>query len=174
MPFPAGGSCDSTAGLLADKLGPVLKQSVLVDNNGGAGGLRDADVVAKSAAAAYPLVLVDVFHSSTPIEGREMPWGVVKVFTLGSLLCKSPALIDSMSSRVNTMITTMASTGSHVKPSKLRGLAMPGTKRCSDFPNVPTLSEVEINGVADEQGFCIMSPANRPKPTVDKLAAAIA
>ena len=73
-----------------------------------------------------------------------------------------------------TTITTMASTGSHANPSKLRGLAITGTKRCSDFPNVPTLSEVDINGVADEQGFCIMAPANMPKPTVDKPAAAIA
>ena len=73
VPFPAGGSSDATARLLADKLGPVLKQSVVVDNKGGAGGLIGTDLVAKSPADGYTLVLVDVFHSSTPIYVRKMP-----------------------------------------------------------------------------------------------------
>ena len=235
VPFPAGGSSDATARLLADKLGPVLKQSVVVDNKGGAGGLIGTDVVAKSAADGYTLVLVDVFHSSAPIYVRKMPYDAVKDFTPVSLVGKSPAflianpdfeaktaqdllkfgkanpgkltlaiagtgsvvvdlfrarsglqftsvpyrgsspaLIDVMSGQVNTMITTMASAGSHVKSGKLRVLATTGAKRHPDFPNVPTLAEAGINGVDYEQWFGIMGPANMPKPVVDKLAAAIA
>jgi tripartite-type tricarboxylate transporter receptor subunit TctC len=45
----------------------VLKQSVVVENNGGAGGIIGADAVAKSPADGYTLVLVDVFHTSTPV-----------------------------------------------------------------------------------------------------------
>ena len=235
VPFPAGGSSDATARLLADKLGLVLKQSVVVDNKGGAGGLIGTDVVAKSAADGYTLVLVDVFHSSTPIYVRKMPYDAVKDFTPVSLVGKSPAflianpdfeaktaqdvvkfgranpgkltlaiagtgsvvvdlfrarsglqftsvpyrgsspaLIDVMSGQVNTMITTMASAGSHVKSGKLRVLATTGTKRHPDFPNAPTFAEVGISGVDYEQWFGIMGPANMPKPIVDKLAAAIA
>ena len=55
VPFPAGGSSDATVRLLADELGPVLKQSVAVDNKGGAGGLIGTDVVAKSPADDYTL-----------------------------------------------------------------------------------------------------------------------
>ena len=235
VPFPAGGSSDATARLLADKLGPVLKQSVVVDNKGGAGGLIGTDVVAKSAADGYTLVLVDVFHSSAPIYVRKMPYDAVKDFTPVSLVGKSPAflianpdfeaktaqdvlkfgranpgkltlaiagtgsvvvdlfrarsglqftsvpyrgsspaLIDVMSGQVNTMITTMASAGSHVKSGKLRVLATTGAKRHPDFPNAPTFAEVGVNGVDYEQWFGIMGPANMPKPIVDKLAAAIA
>ena len=83
MSFLSGGSCDSTAGLRADKLGPVLKQSVVVDNNGGAGGLRDTDVGVTTAADGCTLVLVDVFHSSTPIDVCEMPWGWSRSFCKG-------------------------------------------------------------------------------------------
>ena len=235
VPFPAGGSSDATARLLADKLGPVLKQSVVVDNKGGAGGLIGNDLVAKSPADGYTLVLVDVFHSSTPIYVRKMPYDAVKDFTPVSLVGKSPAflianpdfeaktaqdvlkfgranpgkltlaiagtgsvvvdlfrarsglqftsvpyrgsspaLIDLMSGQVNTMLTTMASAGSHVKSGKLRVLATTGAKRHPDFPNAPTFTEIGINGVDYEQWFGIMGPANLPKPIQDKLAAAIA
>ena len=235
VPFPAGGSSDATARLLADKLGPVLKQSVVVDNKGGAGGLIGTDVVAKSAADGYTLVLVDVFHSSTPIYVRKMPYDAVKDFTPVSLVGKSPAflianpdfeaktaqdllkfgranpgkltlaiagtgsvvvdlfrarsglqftsvpyrgsspaLIDVMSGQVNTMITTMASAGSHVKSGKLRVLATTGAKRHPDFPDAPTFAEVGIVGVDYEQWFGIMGPAGMPKAITDKLAAAIA
>ena len=234
VPFPAGGSSDATARLLADKLGPVLKQSVIVDNKGGAGGMIGTDLVAKSPADGYTLVLVDVFHSSTPIYVRKMPYDAVKDFTPVSLVGKSPAflianpnfeaktaqevikfgranpgkltlaiagtgsvvvdlfrarsaiqftsvpyrgsapaLIDLMSGQVNTMITTMASAGSHVKSGKLRVLATTGAKRHPDFPDAPTFAEVGVSGVDYEQWFGIMGPANLPQQMVDKLAAAI-
>ena len=235
VPFPAGGSSDATARLLADKLGGVLKQSVVVDNKGGAGGLIGTDIVAKSPADGYTLVLVDVFHSSTPIYVRKMPYDAVKDFTPVSLVGKSPAfliahpnfeaktaqdlikfaranpekltlaiagtgsvvvdlfrarsglqftsvpyrgsspaLIDVMSGQVNTMITTMASAGGHVKSGKLRVLATTGNKRHPDYPDAPTFAEVGIAGVDYEQWFGIMGPANMPKAITDKLAAAIA
>ena len=75
--------------------------------------------------------------------------------------------------QVNTMITTMASAGSHVKSGKLRVLATTGVKRHPDFPDAPTLTEAGINGVDYEQWFGIMGPAGMPKAITDKLAAAI-
>lgn len=93
VPFPAGGSSDGTARLIADKLGQVLKQSVVVDNKGGAGGLIGTDIVAKSAADGYTLVLVDVFHASTPIYTAKMPYDAVRDFTPISLIGKTPAFL---------------------------------------------------------------------------------
>src|SRR5690606_19301633 len=37
VPFGAGGSTDIVARLLADKMGPILGQSVVIENKGGAG-----------------------------------------------------------------------------------------------------------------------------------------
>ncbi|MCD6078485.1 MAG: Tripartite tricarboxylate transporter family receptor, partial [Ramlibacter sp.] len=48
IPFPAGGSSDGIGRQVADKLSGVLKQTVVVDNKGGAGGIIGADYVAKS------------------------------------------------------------------------------------------------------------------------------
>jgi tripartite-type tricarboxylate transporter receptor subunit TctC len=47
--FPPGGSTDTLARVLADKLGPVLKQSVIVENKPGAGGRIAAQVLKQSA-----------------------------------------------------------------------------------------------------------------------------
>ncbi|TWO70596.1 tripartite tricarboxylate transporter substrate binding protein [Caenimonas sedimenti] len=234
IPFPAGGSSDGIGRQIADKLGPILKQSVVVENKGGAGGMIGADAVAKSAPDGYTLVLVDVFHTSTPIYTRKMPYDAVRDFTPVSLVGRSPAflvshpgfeaktardalaygkanpgkltmaiagtgsvvvdlfrarsgvqfqsvpyrgsspaLIDLISGQVNVMITTMASAGAHVKSGKLRALAVTGSARNPDFPDVPTFNELGVQGMDYEQWFGVMGPANLPKPVVDKLAAAM-
>jgi tripartite-type tricarboxylate transporter receptor subunit TctC len=95
VPFPAGGSSDATGRLVADKLGQVLKTAVVVDNKGGAGGMIGTDFVAKSPADGYTLVLVDVFHTSTPIYTRKMPYDAIRDFTPISLIGKSPAFLVS-------------------------------------------------------------------------------
>lgn len=93
IPFPAGGSSDGIGRQVAEKLSTVLKQTVVVENKGGAGGIIGADSVAKSPADGYTLVLVDVFHTSTPIYTRKMPYDAVKDFTPVSLVGRSPAFL---------------------------------------------------------------------------------
>lgn len=93
IPFPAGGSSDGIGRQIAEKLSGVLKQSFVVENKGGAGGVIGTDAVAKSPADGYTLVLVDVFHTSTPIYTRKMPYDAVKDFTPISLVGRSPAFL---------------------------------------------------------------------------------
>ena len=49
VPFGAGGSTDIVARLLADKMGPILGQAVVIENKGGAGGSIGAAEIARSA-----------------------------------------------------------------------------------------------------------------------------
>ncbi len=55
--FPPGGSSDVAARIVAPKLAERLGQSVIVDNKPGAGGGLGLDLVAKSPADGYTIVL---------------------------------------------------------------------------------------------------------------------
>src|ERR1051325_6965322 len=55
-PFPPGGSSDFGARILSQNLPPLLKQSVVIDNRGAAGGNIGTDIVAKSAPDGYTLL----------------------------------------------------------------------------------------------------------------------
>jgi len=55
--FPPGGSSDFSARILAQRLAPVLGQSFVIDNRGGASGNIGNDIVAKSAPDGYTLLV---------------------------------------------------------------------------------------------------------------------
>ena len=57
--FPAGGPLDQHARLLTDKLQTILGQPVIVDYKPGAGGSVGAEIVAKSPADGYTLMLAN-------------------------------------------------------------------------------------------------------------------
>ncbi|HYK12692.1 MAG TPA: tripartite tricarboxylate transporter substrate-binding protein, partial [Burkholderiales bacterium] len=57
VPFPAGGGADFMARVVGQKLGDALGQTFVVDNRAGAAGVIGTDMVAKSAADGYTLVL---------------------------------------------------------------------------------------------------------------------
>ena len=57
VPFAAGGATDVVARLLAQKLSESWGQAVVVENKAGAGGNIGADVVAKSPADGYTLLM---------------------------------------------------------------------------------------------------------------------
>jgi tripartite-type tricarboxylate transporter receptor subunit TctC len=57
VPFPAGGPNDIIARVIGQRMSELLKQPVIVDNRGGAGGVLGTDVLAKSKPDGYTIAI---------------------------------------------------------------------------------------------------------------------
>ena len=60
VPFPAGGTSDVMGRMIADEMGKALKQPVIVENVGGAGGVIGTERGAKAAPDGYTLIQTGV------------------------------------------------------------------------------------------------------------------
>jgi tripartite-type tricarboxylate transporter receptor subunit TctC len=60
VPFPAGGTTDIVARLIAQRMSETMGQPVTVENKGGAGGAIGADAVAKSAPDGYTMLMHNI------------------------------------------------------------------------------------------------------------------
>ncbi len=82
VPFPAGGATDIFARTLSQKLAEKIGSSIVVDNKPGAGGTLGSDLVAKSVADGYTLLLAtSSTHSIGPNLNPKMPYDAVRDFT---------------------------------------------------------------------------------------------
>ncbi len=110
VPFPPGGPTDMVARPLAEFLGRYLKQQIIVDNRGGAGGAIGADVVAKAPADGYTLLMATVgTQAINATLYKKLSYDPVKDFTPISLVAAAPvALVVNPSVPVNSVADLIA------------------------------------------------------------------
>ncbi len=94
VPFPAGGPTDIVARPLSQLLGEAIKQPVVVDNRGGAGGTIGAELVARSAPDGLSLLMATVgTHAINVSLYRKLGYDPVRDFTPIALVASAPVAI---------------------------------------------------------------------------------
>lgn len=92
--YPAGGGLDLVARTVAQRLGEVLKQQVVVDNRGGASGSIGADIVAKAPADGYTLLMASPAEVVVgPAAGQKTPYNAETDFVPVALAGETPLVI---------------------------------------------------------------------------------
>lgn len=95
VPFPAGGTTDIVARLVGTELQKLWGQPVVIENRGGAGGNIGTDVVAKSPADGYTLLMgtVGTHAINLPLYtqgGGKLPYDPIRDFTPITLVAAVP------------------------------------------------------------------------------------
>lgn len=92
VPYSAGGGTDLIARLLAEGLSKKLKESVVVTNRPGGGGVIGSNQVANSSADGYTLMLTSSAHAINPGLRDDLPY-TVKSFTDIALIADEPGIL---------------------------------------------------------------------------------
>ncbi len=231
--FPAGGTLDTLARIISQKLTEEWGQSVVVENRPGAGGNIGAAAAAQAAADGYtlhfgaqslavnvtiapqkgfdpiknfdPIILVataqDVLmvppdspvHSVRElIDYAKARPGQLNYATLGpgtsghlaTVLFSdlvgirmqhvpysslSQAVTDLMSGRVFVFIPTLGGHLGNIKAGRVRALAVSGSVRADQLPDVPTFKEFGVPFVAETSWYGVYAPKGTSGEIIAKV-----
>jgi tripartite-type tricarboxylate transporter receptor subunit TctC len=93
VPYPAGGAGDLHGRLIAEKLGGLLGQNVIVENRTGASGNIGAEFVARSAPDGYTLLMHTTNLTIAPAVSSKLSFDVQKDFAPVSMTLTSQNLL---------------------------------------------------------------------------------
>src|SRR5688572_10133837 len=95
VPFAPGGGADAIARPLAEKLGALLGQAVVVDNRAGGLTVIAGDLVAKAPPDGYTLYLATATHVLLPYLVQKLPFDPLKDFAHIAMLGSQPQMFLS-------------------------------------------------------------------------------
>jgi len=92
--WPVGGFADTLGRTVANQLGPILGQQIVVDNRGGANGMIGADAVAKAAPDGYTLMFQSVTsHAINPTMYSKTSYSTEKDIIPLAVVAQVPLLL---------------------------------------------------------------------------------
>ncbi|MEZ7848468.1 MAG: tripartite tricarboxylate transporter substrate binding protein [Polaromonas sp.] len=104
VPFAAGGTTDILARAIAPELAKAFGQPFVVDNRGGAGGNLGSDMVAKSPADGYTLLMGTVgTHGINQSLYAKMPYDPIKDFAPITMLAGVPNVMVMNAEKARTL-----------------------------------------------------------------------
>jgi tripartite-type tricarboxylate transporter receptor subunit TctC len=231
--FPAGGTLDTLARIVSQKLGEEWGQPVVVENRPGAGGNIGAAAAARAAPDGYtlhfgaqslavnvtiapvkdfdpvkdfePIILVAtaqdvlILPPNSPVHSvkelidyaKARP-GQLDYASLGpgtsahlatvmfsdlvgikmqqvSYSTLSQAVADLMAGRIFVYIPTLAGNLGNIQAGKVKALAVSGSARAGQLPDVPTFQEVGVPFVGETSWYGIYAPQGTPAEIVAKV-----
>lgn len=93
VPFAAGGGSDISARLLADGISPLINQTVVIDNRGGAGSTLGTDIASKASPDGYTLLLGNISLAFNAALYKQLPYNAVRDLATISLATEQPNII---------------------------------------------------------------------------------
>ena len=90
VPFAAGGPTDTLGRTIAQAMTVDLKQTVIIENVGGAGGTIGVNRVAKASPDGYNLLLHHIGMSTAPALYRSLPYKTLEDFEYIGLVADVP------------------------------------------------------------------------------------
>ena len=93
VPVSAGGGSDTVGRTVTERWGNQLKQSFIVDNQGGGGGVIACQATARAAPDGYTLMQGYVATHGTSPATRKLPYDPVKDFTAIGMIGATPNVL---------------------------------------------------------------------------------
>jgi tripartite-type tricarboxylate transporter receptor subunit TctC len=93
VPVSAGGGSDMVGRTLTERWGNLLKQSFVVDNQAGGGGVIACQATARAAPDGYTLMQGYVATHGTSPATRKLPYDAVKDFTAIGMIGATPNVL---------------------------------------------------------------------------------
>jgi tripartite-type tricarboxylate transporter receptor subunit TctC len=94
VPYPAGGSFDIFARVIAQKLSTAFERQVVVDNRGGASGIIAAELVARAAPDGHTLLFGGAGTLSIqPALSAKLPYDAIRDFAPVSMVATAPHIL---------------------------------------------------------------------------------
>lgn len=91
--YPAGGSVDASARAVAERLGPMLGQPVLIENRAGATGNIAAELLTKAAPDGYTLYMGTSINAVSVSLFKSLAYDPVRDFAPVSKVVVSPSVL---------------------------------------------------------------------------------
>ena len=80
VPFTSGGAADVSARVIGNAMGEMLKQSIVVENRAGGGGVLALELVKNAAPDGYTLMIAANSNATKPATIPKLPWDLEKDF----------------------------------------------------------------------------------------------
>jgi tripartite-type tricarboxylate transporter receptor subunit TctC len=93
IPYAAGGPTDILGRIIGEKMGDILKQSIVIDNRQGAGANVGIMAVAKSPSDGYTILFGDINLVINPFLYKNLSFDVQRDFSSVGLVASAPLVL---------------------------------------------------------------------------------